>query len=162
MTGGIVMTVAASVINALTESQTEYEVVPHPKSYSSIETANAAHVADDHIAKGVLLKDDTGYLLAVIPASQWVDLHRTKEELGRDLQLASEDEVEQLFTDCAPGAIPPLGDTYGVITVLDEALTGLASVYFEGGDHERLIRVSGEQFKKLMKGVRHGHFSGEI
>ena len=156
------MTVAASVINTLIESQTEYEVVPHPKSYSSIETANAAHVADDHIAKGVLLKDDTGYLLAVIPASQWVDLHRTKEELSRDLQLASEDEVEQLFADCAPGAIPPLGSAYGVETVLDEALTSLASVYFEGGDHERLIRVSGEQFKRLMKGVRHGHFSGEI
>lgn len=156
------MTVASSVINTLTESQTEYEVVPHPKTYSSIETAHAAHVADDHIAKGVLLKDDTDYLLAVIPASQWVDLHRIKEELGRDLQLASEEEVERLFSDCSLGAIPPLGSTYGVETVLDEALTSLASVYFEGGDHERLIRVTGEQFKKLMKGVRHGHFSGTI
>ena len=153
------MTVAAAVINTLTESQTEYEVVPHPKTYSSIETANAAHVADDHIAKGVLLKDNTGYLLAVIPASQWVDLDRTKEELGRDLQLASEEEVERLFSDCSLGAIPPLGSTYGVETVLDEALTSLANIYFEGGDHERLIRVTGEQFKGLMKGVRHGHFS---
>jgi len=156
------MTVAASVINTLTESQTEYEVVPHPKTYSSIETANAAHVADDHIAKGVLLKDKTGYLLAVIPASQWVDLNRTKEKLGRDLQLASEEEVERLFADCSLGAIPPLGSAYGVETVLDEALTSLANVYFEGGDHERLIRVTGEQFKRLMKGVRHGHFSGEL
>ena len=137
-------------------------MVPHPKTYSSVETANAAHVADDHIAKSVLLKDDTNYLLAVIPASQWVDLHRTKEELGRDLQLASEEEVERLFADCSLGAIPPLGSAYGVETVLDEALTSLANVYFEGGDHERLIRVTGEQFTRLMKGVRHGHFSGEV
>lgn len=155
------MTIAASVIDVLTETETDYEVISHPKSYSSTETAEAAHVADDHIAKGVLLKDDQGYLLAVIPASQWVALHRMKAELDRDLQLASEEEIARLFGDCDPGAIPPLGESYGVETVLDEALTSLAGVYFEGGDHERLIRVSGEQFNSLMKGVRHGHFSNQ-
>ncbi|MEA3292197.1 MAG: YbaK/EbsC family protein [Pseudomonadota bacterium] len=134
-------------------------MISHPKSFSSTETADAAHVADDHIAKGVLLEDDDGYLLAVIPASQWVALHRMNTELDRDLHLASEKEVARLFRDCDPGAIPPLGEPYGVETVLDEALTSLASVYFEGGDHERLIRVSGEQFNRLMKGVRHGRFS---
>lgn len=153
------MPIAPSVISVLTENQIDYEVISHPKSFSSTETADAAHVADDHIAKGVLLEDDDGYLLAVIPASQWVALHRMNTELDRDLHLASEKEVARLFRDCDPGAIPPLGEPYGVETVLDEALTSLASVYFEGGDHERLIRVSGEQFNRLMKGVRHGRFS---
>ena len=58
-----------------------------------------------------------------------------------------------------PGAVPPLGDVYGVETLLDEALNSLAHVYFEAGDHERLIKVETEQFKSLMLGVRHGHFS---
>ena len=153
------MAIAATVIKRLSESQVEYEVISHPKSYSSTETASVAHVADDHIAKGVLLKDRGGYLLVVIPASQWVAMQRIRDEFNRPLELATEEEVEKLFADCAPGAVPPLGSAYGVDTALDEALSSLANIYFEGGDHEQLIRISGEQFNKLMKGVRHGYFS---
>lgn len=156
------MTIASSVMNTLTSVHTDFQVVAHPKSFSSIETAMAAHVPDDHIAKGVLLKDDKGYLLAVIPASHWIDFQRVKDELGRDLLLASEAEIERLFGDCDPGAVPPLGEAYGVETVLDESLNSLAYVYFEAGDHERLIKVEAEQFKSLMQGVRHGHFSDEV
>jgi Ala-tRNA(Pro) deacylase len=43
--------------------------------------------------------------------------------------------------------------------VLDDALTSLAHVYFEAGDHEQLVKVYADQFKILMQGVRHGHFS---
>jgi Ala-tRNA(Pro) deacylase len=155
------MTIAVSIMNSLTSVHTEYDVVAHPKSYSSPETAAAAHVPDDHIAKSVLLKDDAGYLLAVIPANHWVDFQRLRDELGRDLRLASESEIDSLFLDCDPGAIPPLGDVYGVETVLDETLNSLAHVYFEAGDHETLISVDADQFKVLMQGVRHGHFSNE-
>ena len=155
------MSISASIMNTLTSSHTDYEVLAHPKSYSSAQTADAAHVPDDHIAKGVLLKDATDYLLVVIPASQWVDLRRLQDELGRDLQLATETEIERLFMDCEAGAIPPLGDVYGVETVLDESLTSLAHVYFEAGDHEHLIKLDAGQFKILMQGVRHGHFSDE-
>jgi Ala-tRNA(Pro) deacylase len=146
-------------MNTLTSAHTAYEVVAHPTSFSSADTATAAHVPDDHIAKGVLLKDEDGYLLVVIPASHWVDFKRLQEELGRDLQLASEPEIERLFVDCEPGAVPPLGMAYGVETLLDEALSSLAHVYFEGGDHERLLKINAAQFKDLMQGMRHGHFS---
>ncbi len=152
------MTIAASLINTLTSAHIAYEIVAHPRSFSSAETAILAHVPDDHIAKGVLLKDVEGYLLVVIPASHWVDFKRLREELGRDLQLASEQEIERLFMDCDPGAVPPLGMVYGVETLLDEALSSLAHVYFEAGDHERLVKVNAEQFKSLMQGLRHGHF----
>lgn len=155
------MSITASVMNVLTQHQTEYRIVAHPRCYTSTEIANLAHVSDDHIAKGVLLKDAQGYLLAVIPASQWVDLQRLKTELDRDLTLAPETEIRRLFGDCDPGAVPPIGEAYGVETILDESLTSLANVYFEGGDHQQLVRVSGEQFKELMKGVRHGHISDE-
>jgi Ala-tRNA(Pro) deacylase len=42
---------------------------------------------------------------------------------------------------------------------MDEALTTLANVYFEAGDHEHLVHTSGDDFKHLLSGVRHGHFS---
>jgi Ala-tRNA(Pro) deacylase len=156
------MTVAASVVRVLTDHGTEYNLIPHPKSFSSVESANFAHVPEDHIAKGVLLKDRDGYVLAVIPASEWVDLRRLKAELGRDLDMAPETEVDRLFNDCAPGAIPPLGEAYGLEMVLDESLTHLSSIYFEGGDHEHLVRLDSDQFNALMQGVRRGHISKVI
>ena len=153
------MTIAATLMNTLTSAHISYEVVDHPKSFSSAQTASVAHVPDDHIAKGVLVKDESGYVMVVIPASHWVSVKRLREELGRELRLAEEAEIERLFMDCVPGAVPPLGMVYGVETLLDEALTSLAHVYFEAGDHERLIKLDAGQFRSLMQGVRHGHFS---
>jgi Ala-tRNA(Pro) deacylase len=156
------MTVAASVVRVLAEHGTDYHLVPHPKSFSSIESASSAHVPEDHIAKGVLLRDQLGYVLAVIPASEWVDLRRLQSELGRSLNMAPEAEVDRFFTDCDPGAIPPLGEAYGLEMVLDESLTSLSSIYFEGGDHENLVHLDGDQFNALMQGVRRGHISNAI
>jgi Ala-tRNA(Pro) deacylase len=156
------MTVAASVVRVLADHGAVYDLVPHPKSYSSLQSANAAHVPEDHIAKGVLLKDRNGYVLAVIPADEWVDLRRLEVELGRNMNLAPETEVDRLFEDCDPGAVPPLGEAYGLQMVLDESLTTLSSIYFEGGDHEHLIRLDGDQFNALMLGVRRGHISNAI
>ncbi|MEN8174370.1 MAG: YbaK/EbsC family protein [Pseudomonadota bacterium] len=153
------MTMANRVRDVLTRNHTHYTLIPHPHTGSSAETAAAAHVPSDHIAKGVVLKDEDGYVLAVIPADRWLDLPRVRMELSRDLALAAEKEIEFVFDDCEPGAVPPFGPAYGVDTVLDEDLTTLAEVYAEAGDHENLIAVDGAQFQALLPGVRHGHFS---
>lgn len=91
----------------------------------------------------------------------WARLHAVREALNRPLELAEEREIERLFADCAPGAIPAAGQAYELETLLDEALTSLAEVYFEAGDHEQLVRVTGEAFLHLMRGARRGHFSHE-
>jgi Ala-tRNA(Pro) deacylase len=81
-----------------------------------------------------------------------------QEELGRELHLATEEDVETVFMDCDPGAVPPFGKAYGLESVVDETLSSLARVYVEAGDHEQLVVLDNEQFLTLMKGVRHGHF----
>ena len=152
------MTIAPKVLEYLTRKNTSFETVAHPKTFSSRETADAAHIFDDHLAKSVVLKDHEGFLLVVLPASEWVSIHQLKDELDRDFQLATEDEVERLFAECHPGAVPPLGEAYGIETIVDEALISLSKVYFEAGDHEELILVNSEQFHALIKGMRHGYF----
>ncbi len=152
------MAISPTILDFLNSKKAAFDTFSHPKTYTSADTATAAHVADDHIAKGVVVKDDQGYLLVVIPASQWLDTHRLRAELDRDLHLAAEEENDRLFPDCRSGAIPPLGTAYGIECVLDEDLMSLSAVYFEAGDHEHLIRVGGAVFHDLMAGVRHGHF----
>ena len=153
------MAVAATVKRFLDQQAIHYELISHPHTGSSHETAQAAHVPEDHIAKGVLVKDQIGYALVVIPADNRVEMAHLRRELNRDLQLASEPEIRKLFSDCETGAVPPLGVAYGVETILDDSLTSLADLYFEAGDHDQLIRVNADDFATLLAGVRHGHFS---
>lgn len=153
------MSVAATIQSCLSEHKVKYELVPHPRTCSSHETAQVAHIYEDHIAKAVIVEDTQGYAMVVIPASDWLKLHALKEELDRDFHLADESVLSELFGDCQTGAIPPLGPCYKLETFLDEQLTSLANVYFEAGDHEHLLHISGAAFLTLLKGVRHGHFS---
>jgi len=138
-----------------------FELVAHPKAESTREVASTAHVPDDHIAKGVLVRDAGGHALAVIPGEGWVKLEALRADTGRAFELASEAEVEAVFADCQPGAVPPLGPAYELETFVDEALLSLAWVYFEAGDHESLVKVSGEAFQALLPGARRGHYSHE-
>ena len=155
------MAMADTVKKFMTQMSIDYELVSHPHTGSSHETAEASHVREDHLAKAVIFKDFTGYAMVVVPASNFVEIKHVRKEFNREFELVDEDELARLFADCDTGAVPPLGIAYDVETFLDDALTSLAHVYFESGDHEHLIKVSGEDFKHLLAGVRHGHYSHE-
>ena len=153
------MAIAETVQRYLEQQAVNYELVPHPHTGSSHETAVAAHVSDDHVAKAVIVRDAAAYAMVVVPGSHWVEVEHLRKELNRDLHLATEDELAKLFSDCEPGAVPPLGPAYAIETFLDQALTSLANVYFEAGDHEQLVHTTGEDFQNLLSGVRHGYYS---
>jgi Ala-tRNA(Pro) deacylase len=156
------MTIASTVQRYLVGQGIGYALLSHPITGSSSETAQSAHISGDCIAKTVVLRDGDagdGYLLAVVPASHHLSLELVQACLGRSVALASEHEIGQLFPDCDLGAIPPLGEAYGLDMVLDDSLAGLDEVCFEGGDHRSLVRVGGEEFRELMSGARRGRFS---
>ena len=107
----------------------------------------------------VLLKDGEGYLLAVVPATHRIHLGRLHRVLDRWVGLATEDEVVGVFGDCEIGAVPPSGLLYDIDTLVDDALLEQPDVYFEAGDHERLIHMSRDDFGKLLGDATHGRFS---
>ena len=137
----------------------EYELLHHAHTNTNLESARAAHVPDGKVAKCVLLEDERGYLLAIVPASCRVVLSEIRTQLHRDLELATEPELEELFGDCERGAVPPIGEAYGIRTVIDDSLLRLPDLYFEAGDHEDLVHVTGEAFRALQVGALHGRFS---
>jgi len=155
------MTTAATVKSYIEGRGLAYEVIPHPTTGSSHETAEAAHVDEGHIAKAVILKDSKGAIMVVVPGDAWVKLSAVEKELDREMVLAEEDEAAGYFPDCDAGAIPPIGPAYGIETLMDRTLTSLANVYFESGDHRSLIKVNSEDFLELLSGVRVGYFFEE-
>ena len=136
-----------------------YELIAHRHTSTSIATARSAHIEPERVAKCVLLREARGYWLAVLPAPRRIDLGTLGELLGCRLELASEIELRHLLVDCDLGAVPPLGDAYDVRTVLDVSLLEFDPLYFEGGDHEDLVRVSRADFRRLLPRARCEAFS---
>jgi Ala-tRNA(Pro) deacylase len=152
------MSIAMTVEKYLMQMQVPYHILGHDRTGSSLETARVAHVSAHQLAKAVLLEDDDGYLLAVLPASEHIHLGMLREQLGRTVGLATEREVMEVFKDCDMGAIPPLGPAYGVRMVVDEKLTREPELYFEGGSHVDLVHMDCVQYMKLCEGAWRAHF----
>ena len=151
------MSIAYRVQDYIAEHDLAWDPVPHGESRTSIEMARLAHVLPDRVAKAVMLEDGEGYVLAVIGADRRLDLSEFDLALQRDLRFASESELRALFSDCAPGAVPPVGPAYGVLTVWDESLGEKPDVYFEGGDHRTMVHMSGAEFCELMRSAQPLH-----
>lgn len=144
------MSVAPTVIQALKFKGVDFTLVEHDHTATSASSAHAARVDEGRLAKAVLLKDSGGLVLAVLPASESVDLGRLARLLHRPLQLASEDDVSEAFYDCERGAVPPLGEEYQIPTIVDESFRRMDEVFFEAGDHERLVHITADGFSRLM------------
>jgi len=139
-----------------------YELLSHPLTGSSMATAEVAHVPGDSLAKAVIVRDKAHYVMIVLPTDHHLELDSIGEHLESMVGMASEEELAQLFPDCALGAIPPFGAAYGLKTLWDSALARQPEIYFEAGDHQLLAKMTGEQFRTLMANAVEGRFSHHL
>ena len=153
------MSMALTLRKYLAQKGIAYDILSHPHTSSSLHTAIAASVPAEKMAKPVILSDGTDYLMAVVPADHHVKLGKLSQALDRQLSLASELEVKELFADCDLGAIPPIGQAYGLNTIVDSSLSDCSDIYLESGDHEDLLHLKGASFRKLMKHSQHASIS---
>ncbi len=152
------MTMAATVKRYLDDHHIAYDLTTHLRTGSSLRTATVASISPHRLAKAVVLEDGDEYLMAVLPADRRVQLGTLRTQLGRNVGLATERDVAARFPDCALGAVPPLGPAYGMQTIVDDELDREPEVYLEAGDHEALMRLSHDDFHRLMQPALHGHF----
>ncbi|EUC12098.1 aminoacyl-tRNA deacylase [Paraburkholderia hospita] len=153
------MSISATLQDCLRSKGSQYEIVHHPHSHSSIETAAAAHIPGDRLAKTVLFEDEHGYVATVLPSTYAVRLSELWAKTGRHLLLAKEVDLRELFKDCDMGALPPVCTAYGMRTYLDESLAQQPDVYFEAGDHEALIHMGTDHFLDLMDRAERARFA---
>ncbi|AYH44260.1 YbaK/EbsC family protein [Azoarcus sp. DN11] len=156
------MAIPSKVNEFMMEHGLRYDVLAHPHSRNSLDTAHLARVPAGSLAKSVVLEDDHGYLMAVLPSTQHVQLGILSKAMHRELRLASEPELSRLFTDCEAGAVPPLGAVYGMRMIVEENLADQDEIYFESGDHEKIIQMSRSDFMTMMEmeNAQRLHFSG--
>jgi Ala-tRNA(Pro) deacylase len=156
------MATALTVQQYLGSHGVGFDTLTHIRTISSMRAAKAASVSADKMVKAVVLKKlekKEGYLLAVIPASHRLHRLELQTRVGQHIDLAFEDELTELFPDCEPGAVPPLGEAYGIETIVDDSIAEQSDIYFEGGDHVTLVHLTGSAFHSLMTNAKHGSFS---
>lgn len=152
------MSIAPKLRAFLERRKAVYEIVDHPPTESAMQSAKAAHIPPSCVAKAVLLDLPGEHMLAVLPSDRRIELGDLRDELGGDKpRLADEGEVQAIFDDCEPGAVPPIGG-YGIVMIIDDSLTEEPDIFFEAGDHRSLIHVEQAEFQRLTSRARHGHF----
>ncbi|GGO76986.1 hypothetical protein GCM10011348_05490 [Marinobacterium nitratireducens] len=149
------MPIAKTLEAFLEQKSASYSTRTHSYTPSSARAAESAAVPGHRLAKGVVLKrPDEGYLLVVLPSDYRVHLGRLHQLLDEEVCLASEDELGALFPDCFEGAIPALGEAYGLETLVDRGLLEQPEVYVESGDHQTLLVFDADTFARLMQDAR--------
>jgi Ala-tRNA(Pro) deacylase len=129
-----------------------YDVVNHPKAYTAHDVANTLDVPGKFVAKVVVVKADQYFVMTVLPSTWRVDLKRLREVLEvRDVRLATEAEIENLFPDCQVGTMPPFGNLYGVEVYVDQLLTEDEAIVFEAGLYVSAIKLRYKDFADLVR-----------
>lgn len=130
----------------------QYLVISHSVAYTAAGIAALTHIPGKELAKTVIVKTDADLVMAVVAASQHVDLVRLKAALGaRNVELASEDEFKAKFPDCELGAMPPFGNLYGLRVFADERLAHDKEIAFNAGSHRELVRIAWDDFARLVQ-----------
>lgn len=155
------MAIANTLKSYLDVHHVKYDMVEHLRSDTALEAAHSAHVPSHQVAKAVVLEDENGYVVSVLPSTNRLDLEWVCETLGRDLEMASEDELPALFQDCSMGAVPALSNAYGLEVIWDDQLKAASEIYIEAGDHKNLVHMRGDSFRRLVKKMPHSVISAE-
>jgi len=139
------------VIEFLDKSAVRYEVTEHQPAFTAQSMAAAEHEPGKYVAKPVIVKADGKYVMCVLSASHKIDLRALKSQLGaKSVELAKENDMEKIFPDCELGAEPPFGNLYDLPTIIDKDLEKDDHIMFQAGAHEKAIRMSMDDYRKLV------------
>jgi Ala-tRNA(Pro) deacylase len=148
------MTGTSSIHGFLRDAHVPYSVVPHRPAFSAQQEAAATHVPGGQWAKVVVCFVDGRAVEAIVPATAIVDLERLLELAGgKDIRLAEESDLRQLFPDCEPGAMPPFGPLYHESVFADVALAGEEEIAFNGGTHREAIAMRWADFARVVRPI---------
>ncbi|ABS25006.1 aminoacyl-tRNA deacylase [Anaeromyxobacter sp. Fw109-5] len=118
-----------------------YEHTVHVRAVPAQRLAAAEHVSGERIAKPVVVDLDGRLALAVVSATQRVDLEALRRVTGAErAALAPEPSFQGRFPPCEVGAEPPLG-LFGLPIFVDDALAHEPWIVVRGGTHEDALRL---------------------
>jgi Ala-tRNA(Pro) deacylase len=122
----------------------------HPRTTTAAAEAHVLGLEPREVAKTVVLSTPDGFLRAVLPASERLDLGKVRALLGTtDVHLATEEVLAGAYPDFELGAVPPLTGGDGDRVLVDRRLCESEWVVLEAGTHEHSLRLRSSDLVEL-------------
>lgn len=138
----------------LADHHVDFECILHPPAFTAQKRARFLHVPGRRVAKSVILRGPNGYLLAVLPATHYVDTELLAAAFGGPVRIATSQEVAEIFQGCEWGCVPPFGTLYGLPAILDASVKPADDLLWEGDSHAETIRMTCRDYEQLERPVR--------
>lgn len=144
----------------LREAGVEFRLYSHAPVFTSAEAARVRGTTPEEGAKALLVKADAQFYLVVISGVLRVDNKALRRLLGvHGVRFATAEELLQL-TGCRPGAVPPLGNLFGLPVLMDESLRRCEQVSFNAGSNSWSVTMRREDLERLIQ-PRVGAFAAD-
>ena len=143
--------VSPALRRALEEQGVPYQAVAHPHTERALDEARALGLEPQAVAKTLVVSSPQGYVRAVIPASERLDLHKVRDLLGagaKKVHLASEEDLARDYPEFDLGAVPPVGGRPDPVLV-DRRLAEREEIVFEAGSHEESVKLRTQDLLRL-------------
>jgi len=150
-----------ALTNFLDQHKVKYAVIPHSPAFSAQQIAARAHISGKELAKTVILKVDGGLAMAVLPASQKVDLDELRQAIGGKIEIAQEEEFRSRFPECDLGAMPPFGNLYDMDVYVADSLAEDEEIAFNAGSFTELVQLAYNDYERLVR-PRVLHFGARV
>jgi Ala-tRNA(Pro) deacylase len=145
------MMAIAEVINYLSSNAMPFRVLTHAPVYSAADLARGHHVGERNVIKTELYKADRRLAMAIVPADCTVDLAALSAVLRtREITKVDAWEQERLFNGCDVGAVPPLGNLYGIPVVADASFEQCGTVVFRLCSFSTSLSMDWRDYKHLV------------
>jgi Ala-tRNA(Pro) deacylase len=129
----------------LDEAGVRYELLSHARTESAAAEAEALGLQPADVAKTLVVTTSEGYVRAVLPASERLDVHKLREITRggkKEVHLASEEDLARDYPEFDLGAVPPIGGARRDRVVVDRRLAERDSIVLEAGSHEQSLRLA--------------------
>ena len=147
----------------LDQRQLPYRTMACPSGETLGQVAIRLDLPLHRMVRIVLLKDSSGLVMAILPASHILDFSMLCKALRRDLAPLYGAETIRFFQNrgCKAGSYPPLHEAFGIPALADDGLI-LADedeIYFDGGSGDTLVGMRNIDFRSLLSQARWEHFA---
>jgi Ala-tRNA(Pro) deacylase len=133
---------AGALSEALTKAGIGFDVLDHDRTDTAVLEAAALGLRPSEVAKTIVVRTPDGDVRVVITSGDRIDMHLLRELLGggKDVRLATEDELASDYPEFELGAVPPVGGKADPV-LIDRRVAGRETVVLEAGVHDQSIRI---------------------
>jgi Ala-tRNA(Pro) deacylase len=141
----------AELTAVLDEAGVDYELLSHEHTERAADEAQALGLPPTAVAKTLVLAAPEGYVRAVVSASERLDLRKVRDHVegGKQIHLATEDDLKRDYPEFELGAVPPFGGSRRDRVLVDARLAEQKSVVLEAGLHNQSVRLKMADLLKL-------------